>query len=306
MDIERLVFFNHFHNGDTFNNRAYTKDIIAKINAIEIYYAHNNHPSITQDLGAVHISTNHLPSKVNWGMGVGHDEANKTLYVNTWVGVTLPRYFLPGQHANFVIFSKVWHDFYDQMKLTLNGDYNHYLPSFDYSCYDLQAADKFLHAIGSTPLILICNGPAHSGQSQCGDMRYALIHLSNEFKDHVFLTCHPLDVKADNIVYTNDLFQGQLGNLPHIAYLSEHAKIIVGKNSGPFTFAHTEKNLNNCDKTFLCFSTEEVSCLTGQGEYYATTLFSPDVDDQKIYEIIARTIKDHVQSTDKKPIRTVR
>jgi len=305
MKIDRLVFFNHYNNGDCFINREYVRDIISKLDAREVYYAHKNHTSITQDLSVTHISLADLPGQVHQGLRIAYDPGSSTMYVNTWVGATVPRYFNWGQHANFVILSRIWQDYYQELNLTVNGDYAEYLPNISFDSYDLEFVDRWIDLSRSVPVILICNGHQQSGQSRLGDMGIVLKNLAHEFPDRIFLSCHRLDLTESNVFYTDDIFGSSTGNLPHISYISQHADLIVGKNSGPFTFAHTQTNLNNADKTFLCFSDDRTSCLTGQGQYWATTLFSDAVEDTQVTETIVKTMATKNKSTEKQSIRTV-
>jgi hypothetical protein len=73
--------------------------------------------------------------------------------------------------------------------------------------------------------------------------------------------------------------------------MSNFSKLIIGKNSGPFTFAHNFLNNSNPDQTFLCLSKNMKHCLAGEGEYHATHLFSDTTDDDEAIQIIINTIE---------------
>jgi hypothetical protein len=59
----------------------------------------------------------------------------------------------------------------------------------------------------------------------------------------------------DNVFFTDDIFAGATGgDINEIAYLSTHAEVIVGKNSGPFMFTHVWDNIMNPNKAFVSLS----------------------------------------------------
>lgn len=290
MKINKLIFFNHYRNGDCFINRQYVRDIIDQLKIDQVYYAHDNHPSITKDLPVIHKPTQSLNSQVHQGVKIGYDPGENALYINTWVGVTVPRYFNWGQHANFVILNDIWQEYYQDLNLVFKGDHGHYLPEFDFEHFDLTLCNQWLDQIDRKPFTLICNGKQQSEQSDLGNMQNVLPSLVDMYPDHVFLVCDKLNFQHPNVFYTDNIFQSTVGNLPYIAYLSQFANLVVGKNSGPFSFSHLSTNLNDHTKTLLCFSKDFKSCLTGQGIYYARTLFSDQIDDHVVIETISQTI----------------
>jgi len=290
MKINKLVFFNHYRNGDCFINRNYVRDIIDQIGIDQVYYAHNNHTTITQDLPVTHIRTDNLGSKIHQAIKIGYDQQENTLYINTWVGATVPKYFNWGQHANFIILEKIWQEYYQALGLEFRGDYTNYLPGMNFDKYDLTIVNHWLDHNSHRPFILVCNGQQQSDQSDLGNMENIIPVIAEKYPDRIFLVCDKLKFVRENVYYADDIFNSPVGNLPYITYLSQYADIIVGKNSGPFSFSHLDKNLNNPNKTFLCFSKDFKSCLTGEGIYYARTLFSDQISDSIVTKIIEKVI----------------
>jgi len=122
-------------------------------------------------------------------------------------------------------------------------------------------------------------------------MRNIIFELATRFPEKDFLIAHKVDVELPNVTYTDDLFNAPTGNLNQIAYLSQFTKLIIGKNSGPFTYAHIKENMNNYQKTFMCFSHKMRDCLMGEGEYLSNSFFSNTIDDNKAIEICENLIQ---------------
>lgn len=291
MKIDKLIFFNHYRNGDCFINKQYVRQIISKIKPKDVYYAHNNHESVTQDLPIQLLRIDQLPRELRDHIKIAYDEDTNTLFLNTWVGTAVPKHFNWGQHPNFVTLHAIWLDIFKGLNLTLDGNYYDNLPVLDFSKYDLKRADNWINNHIERDFVLICNGKHQSDQSSMGDMANIISNLSTTYRHVNFVVCDKLDIRNDNIFYTDDIFDGPVGNLPQISYLSHHAKLIVGKNSGPFSFAHTYSNNSNPKQTFICFSKVMEHCLAGDGKYYAEHLFSDTTDDQIATNIISQSIE---------------
>lgn len=306
MEVKELVFFNHYRNGDVFINRQYVKQIKSHFN-VHTYYAHNNHESITRDLNITQISTSNLSNKIQQSIPTAYDKENKILFINTWVGAWAGKYFNWGEHPNFVTLHAIWKEYFDGFGIEMEGNYYDYLPFINLDYYPLKAATEWLVEKENSQFVLICNGQQQSEQSDMGNMRNIIDRLSLKFPSMNFLVCDKLDLVRENITYTDDLFGGPIGNLVDISYMSSFAKLIVGKNSGPFSFSHTYHNNSNLNQTFLCFSKEMKHCLAGEGLYYATHLFSNTTDDNLATDIITDQIRmiDEPRGNGMKPIRAV-
>jgi hypothetical protein len=289
-EVNNVVFFNHYENGDSFINREYVKEIIKKYSNASFFYAHKKHPSLFKDLPVQQITLGSLPADINEGIVIGYSTTEKTLYVNCWVGCHMRTGFLrPGSHANFPLLHRAWSPLLEVLHITVRS-WEDYHPAVDYSAFDLSEANAYLNRIGSKPLVLICNGKVASRQSDMGEMVNTISTLANEFPDHEFLVAYKLDMNLPNITYTDDIFGSHEGNLHHIGYIGNHAKVIVGKNSGPFSFCHNKENMNDPKKTFICFSKHAVDSLMGEGEYSCNSVFSGTTDEV----VAANVIRDYI------------
>lgn len=305
MNINNIIFYSHEKNGDCFVNKGYVKSIMNRLSDITYSYAHDHHPSIVQDLDCRVVRTFQIPNEVvKTEKAVLHEDSG-TLFINTWIGAWIGKYLVHGQHANFPLIHAAWSEFLNMLELPVEGDYYHYLPETDFSFYDLSVADAYLKKVNQTPLILICNGIQQSGQSSMGILQNTISHLAEKYKDHEFLITYKLNVEFPNLTYTEDLFGSKEGNLNQISYIGRQSKLIVGKNSGPFSFCHTKEMLNDPTKVFLSFNHRPTDYLLGAGEYYANSFFSPTIDESAAIDIIEHLMNKNNFSNGKKPLMTI-
>ena len=301
MNITNITFFNRWRNGDCFINKGYVRDIINRYpHGIKFKYAHDNHPNIVSDLNCEHVP---LSAIHPIGTFTPLAQVENTLYINTWVGCWIGKHLKEKDHANFYCLHDMWKEFYQALNLEMKGDYSHYHPSIDFIKFDLTDANNYFLRLKAKEFILICNGVQQSEQSSMGDMRNIIFELATRFQEKDFLITHKVDVELPNITYTDDLFNSPTGNLNQISYLSQFTKLIIGKNSGPFTYAHIKENMNNYQKTFMCFSHKMRDCLMGEGEYLANSFFSNTIDDDKAIEICENLIQYPSYANYKKPTK---
>jgi hypothetical protein len=194
--------------------------------------------------------------------------------------------FPHGEHINFIRLHNIWREYFRHFKLDFVEDPNYYLPVIDYDQYDVCQADVWFHEHGERPSILICNGTANSGQSRVGDLSACITKLSAELPEVNIVLTHKLPLTAPNIYYTDDIFAGQENDLNQIAYLAGGCDVIVGKNSGPFSYCQNAINLMNNALTFLNLSILATDCPSGGGLYKARCVHTAETNDERIANII--------------------
>jgi hypothetical protein len=314
--MNKIVFFNFFHNGDCFVTKEYVRDIISKLPGIEFEYAHNNHENIICDLDCKHVPIVTMPDQfdltyygmsgqaapIPYYMPMLVDTLTSTVYINTWVGSfqDLPKW---GRHANFTTLPHMWKEVYDYLKIPMIGDYTCYHPEIRFDRCNTSHAQEYLSSIGDAPLVVFCNNNVMSRQSSMGNMEKIIDNISSQFPDHQFLVTDRVDVHKSNVQYSEDVLKGMVGNLNQISFITHVAKLIIGKNSGPFSYAHTRSNMTNPHKTFMCFSKQITECLTGGGEYLANSYFSDTTDDIVASDIISKLISNPIRNSVARPIQ---
>lgn len=286
MEIKNIIFYSHEKNGDCFVNKGYVKYIMEKFPDINFSYVHDHHPSIVQDLNCRVVRTFQIPAEINKNKKSIFHEDSGTLFINTWIGAWIGKYLVHGQHANFPLIHRAWSEFLQVLELPIEGDYDFYLPEINYSAFDLSKADQYLEKVKGKKLILICNGIQQSGQSAMGVMTNTIHMVASHFNDYEFLSTYRVNVDLPNVTYTDDVFGSDIGYLNQISYIGQEAKMIIGKNSGPFTFCHTKQMVNDPEKIFLSFNFRMIDCLLGAGIYNCNSFYSSTIDEMKAGNII--------------------
>lgn len=281
--MKKIVFFNQFHNGDCFVGKQYVREIMRQLPGVEFAYAHDNNAAIISDLGCEHLTLDQIPV-IDRMTRVAEGDNGDTIYINTWVGCWQGQMFPFGEHINFQRLHNIWREYFTYLKLEFeDGNPDHYLPTIDFSKYDIETAKQW--AVEHAKYVLICNGSADSGQSGVGDLHRAIDLLSERLPNYHFLVTQKLPYNKPNIVYTADIFHLE-SDLNQIAYISQWSELIVGKNSGPFTWCQHRDNLLNSNRMFLNLSKLPTDCPSGGGAYMARCLFSPHTDDNHIANLI--------------------
>lgn len=289
----KIIFFNQFHNGDCFVGKGWVRNIMQQIPEAEFAYAHNNHPDIVKDLGCEQLTLSDIPDidrKIKFAK-----DTEGTIYINTWCGAFQGELFGYNQHSNYIIQHQMY-DFYCAAlsqelgrKITQQQNIYDYLPFIDWEYYpDTALADVWVKQHVSEHLVLFCNGSANSGQSAVGDFRNVIDRLSQDFTEHVFVVTSDIDIQRDNIYTTSSIF-GKQSDLNEIAYLSQHAQLIVGKNSGPFSYCQYAENME-LPHTFFCFGKLLTDCLNAGLEFPAQFKFSDQTHDELIYSMLRREL----------------
>ena len=312
----KVIFFNQWRNGDCFLGKEYVREIVNMFPDIEFAYAHNNYPDIIGDLGIKHLKLDEIP-----GMGmftlvnaVAEPDGGKTVYINTWAGCMIPKYMGEKDHANFKLLHNMWREIYQALNVEIGSSFENYLPQIKWEHYHLTECEEYLKRVDNKRLFLFCNSQQQSEQSSMGDMRDIIYQLATEHNDCEFLVTDELDFDLPNVTYcgtktrdmnaSNVIFGPMIvGSLNKISYISQHAELIVGKNSGPFTYAHTKSNMNDSNKTFMCFSHKLKDCLMGEGEFFADSYFSDTLDNDVAIRILNELINNELRSSNKHPTR---
>ena len=106
--INKIVFYNHYHNGDVFISKQYIKHIMSLFPDMEYVYYHPNSPKLLKDLNINTLSINDvdLPQKIQT-LVVGN-----ILYINTWIGAqeTHSKY-----GCTFVGYNFMWSNIYKEI-----------------------------------------------------------------------------------------------------------------------------------------------------------------------------------------------
>lgn len=239
---EKIIFFNHFHNGDLHHSRNFVKYFINNYKKnIDYLYAHENSVEILQDIpnctyeNIKNLQINYKEQIINNG---------NSIYINTWVGQLNFKYLNLGFGCSFKTNLKLWKDIYNYFKIDMPDDLNILLPSIDLEFKSITPDKK---------CILFCNNITRSGQSDNFNMSELIFNyaIQNKNIECVVSNWDLINKKMpENVKRIDDYC---LNDLNHIGIFSQKCDIIVGRTSGPFCFTLTKNNYF-MNKVFISFA----------------------------------------------------
>jgi hypothetical protein len=288
MKYQNIVFFNHWHYGDLFSTRGLVTDIKNQYPGLNYYYVHGKNAAATDDLAPTENSDmlGKLPQHVRI------IDSGVTLYINTWVGAYQGLWH--NVHPSYISHCKIYEFLYKELmalgiNLQLNPDVWSYVPDIDYDIIDKSVTNDFVkNAQGK--ILLFCNGAVQSTQSSMGNMAQTMIWLSKIYDEDTFVATEKFATTQPNIWFTDDIYDKKC-DIIDISYLSRSSHLIVGKNSGPFTYASTRYNLQDASKMFWCFSHKPEDVLPYGLDIRCDFRFSTVVEDWQATAQLSKAIR---------------
>lgn len=280
--FDNLHFYNHYGNGDIFISKEFVREIKFHAHAANYYYAHAKNKRILGDLPLLEwepITDNHQMRKYSYVL-------DNDFYCNTWMGVTSK--YVPTNSCTIYNAYRMYNDILWQAGLPrLLKAPLEYLPSIDYSCYQVKNVDKFVQGVDE--FILFDNCYVQSNQAKNFDFTPIIDDLSQTYSDKIFVTTMKVDLGRSNILHTADITKTDDGfDLNEISYLSKFTKLIIGRSSGPEVFCMTKDNCFDPNKTFLSFTykREAAHIVDWNLQIPATRVWSDAVEIDDVYRDI--------------------
>lgn len=257
--LNSLVFYNNCNRGDLHVSRELVKIVARCVPSKEYYYAHNFSNRILLDLPLHCIKPTHLDRNRQFS----HDARANILTLNTWYGVS-PR--SPGRcHLSTLVDLFQFHIERHEINCTL-PPLEQCIPTIDYSKYNIAGPREFMQRSASAwrKRVMVCDGPVLSRQTggTLEDFRAAVLGAAIAHPDVLFLMTERGGVPAQqNIMYTADITGQPTDDLNECSYISTQCDVVIGRGSGPYTFAYVAENFGNPKKTMLCFTDSEQTAL---------------------------------------------
>lgn len=257
MDIDNIIFYNFWHNGDIHVSRSFVRYIVENVPAKNYFYCHLNSPKLIQDISKLKHKPFDLPEEFRWK---GWYLDDKTLYCNTWYNA------YEQQEFKGCTIQTLFNIFRRGLKETINfdlpGEPIDYLPEIDGFCYTHEPITEFLNKIDYERSVLISNCDVLSGQSHNFDFNPIINYFSDIYPSISFIVTNMNGDKINrkNVYYFQDVIKVNGCDLNEIALLSNFIPIIIGRNSGPQTFTFLKRNVMS-NKIFICFSHEAFGIL---------------------------------------------
>lgn len=280
--FDRLIFFNHFGNGDLFESREFVKDIMNIVPARRKFYAHGKNRRMFPDLPDLLFTP--VTEKMNAMRDFMID--GEDLYINTWVGRD-SKYVL---HRVGCVIDKSYEMFNDILRAANLGELSksllEYIPDPNFSYFNTKSINDFLVATQNKRKILMCNGWVGSLQAENFDFTPMIEAVASNHKDDCFLLTTETPLRLDNIWYTKDIIKSEDGfDLNEISYLAKYVDIIIGRKSGPFVFAHPRDVWFDGTKKSLSFTYEAHSShFVLQNDLPLRKLWSPSIEPEHVIQ----------------------
>lgn len=115
--------------------------------------------------------------------------------------------------------------------------------------------------------------------------------LAVKYPTDTFVATELFETTMSNIYFTDSIFQKNC-DMCEISYLSTKVNVVVGKNSGPFTYANTKQNLQDPTKKLVCFSHKPEDTLPYGLDFAANFTFSDTTDDTTAVELIEKAMNE--------------
>lgn len=282
--MKKLIFFNHFNNGDIHYAREFIKDIINKTNYDEYYFLSKRSHRLLMDIPQLKNG----PLDQNCLIDSPFYDINKDTYINTHLNV-YEIFVDKVVDASLDTFYDYFSIIFNKLKIPFEKK-RFYIPSIDYSVYEINGINEYINNNRKIIKILICNGDVHSAQSLFVDFNILIQKLSEEHPNIHFILTNKIDYQRENILYTNEIIKSTHdSDLNEISYLSTHCSMIIGRSSGPYTFSNVKENLNNPDKILVSLC-NIVTDLVFYNKVLCTKIWINNFDPINIYESINNQI----------------
>lgn len=292
--VEKVVFYNHFGNGDIFESREFVKEWMEILGDRDYYYAHGKNPKILRDIPELKFTD--VTEQMNAMEAVDFDYDNKTMFINTWIGRD-GRYVLPGIG---VVVEQLW-KMHNDILLSigcrpLNKPIMDYVPNIRYEEYeDCINVEYWLRAEAKhRRLFIIDNGNVQSSQAVNFDFNPIIQEVAKQQHDDFFIITHDSEVRLPNVWTTNEIIRSKDGfDLNELSFLSRFCNGSIGRNSGPHVFTQVKDNWLDDQYKFLSFTHTQV------GAYFvlnqpvlAKKYWSPWLNNKQAVENILELVRE--------------
>ncbi len=295
--MNKIIFFNSFHNGDIHLGRSFVSDIVNKIKNVEYYYEHHNSSKLLKDLSNITFKKSTL-----FPYGIGINEAilknDGDIYINTWIGQNNMHYVTNYGGCTFDAYYNLFSDIYKFLEIEhMYEEKNFYLPKINYKYYENIDGIRNIMNIHKNN-ILIVNQDVHSGQVQNFNFDPIIYLLSQKYKNINFFvtkkTDYLISLNKKNIFFTTDIININENDMNENSFLSTYCDIIVGRSSGVYCYCQTEENYLNDKKIFICFDNTITNAFWVDKNrdlfIKAEISGSPFISDQHVYSVISQQI----------------
>jgi hypothetical protein len=280
---DKLILYNHFHNGDIFFSRPIIK--LLK-NHFNIDYYHNQNTPLFLDIPEINEYKG-IPQNLRYT-----DHFINTIkngIINTWIGKPgyINRINSGCYFENHMELTKEICDYFN-IQIT---NYDDCLPEVNFeNLPNCKLIEKIMldYKQKFKKIVLISNGDVNSGQSSNFDFFPIINNLSTLNSDILFIVTKPVNEINKNIVNIERI-TNTYPDLLYISQISTYCDVIVGRASGPYCFTQLKNNLLDNNKTYISFNND-----INEGRFYSNLKSKFVWSDNYEQENIIKTIKNNL------------
>lgn len=300
----KVIFFNHFHNGDLHVSRGFVIKIINKVLELNpsssFVYSHKNDPCLLSDI-------KHLSFDVN-EVNIVRQEDNLVkfdggVYINTWYAQQEGKYtdkYGTTMDSLYAAFDDTCKELWKFSLSDISEDVSDFFPIIDYSKFEIEHSALWL-SIHPEKKIFVANGHAKSGQATNFNMTNIIIKLSEKHLDTTFILSNKeCDmVLPINVIYSSDIIKKtSSSDLNENSFISSYCDVIIGRSSGASTYAITQDSLFRKPTKILYFSKMHLppekfwvdALLKDKVNFSADILCTAEEDENNVLNIIETNI----------------
>lgn len=256
----RVVFFNYLHNGDLHVSRGFIIKIIEKVLVIDpsttFTYTHLNDPCVLSDISNLGFDSSLL---VNVLDSDNLKKIDDDVYINTWYAQQSGKYIIEyGTNLDsiYAALDDTCKQLWNFSLENISTDVSVFFPIIDYSKYEIAKATLWLEN-HKEKKIFVANCQAMSGQADNFNMTEVILKLAEKHSDKYFILSNREGNPRlpDNVCYSENIIQKKSGSdLNENSFISSHCDMIIGRSSGPSTFAITQETLFKKPTIIIYFS----------------------------------------------------
>jgi hypothetical protein len=289
---DKVIFFNHYGNGDLFESTAFIEDLHTLIPAKEYIYSHGKNYKIfkhlnwlQQDREYVSHIDHRVPTMVE----------DNCFYFNTWIGRD-GRYVLPGIGCTLEMLYQMYNDMLAPYGLHLKKSVYEYIPNIPHlesNFIDFEGIIKYVEKVYDKKRVLISNGNVQSSQAYNFNFEPIINKLAKNYPNVVFFVTSPLISEFSNIINTENVTKDLTGcDLHEIGFLANYCDLMIGRCSGPIVFAQHKWKVYHMGHKSLSFTyTYEGSHFILSDHLPMKKLWSPAVDEDEVYYRIVKELE---------------
>lgn len=286
----KIIFFNHFHNGDVHLSRGFIQQIMEKFPDHSYAYAHKNQPNLVPECKVADMPNCDAYTSIHRQDGA--------IYLNTWYGQQHSGYI--SQHGItfdclYAIFDAHCRTVFNQSLAEIQPDLTLLFPHLKIERYHTEKMKDWLSCQWQHKTIMFENGQALSGQAENFDMNKVVLDLANEYPDLRFIVSKKIEAPA-NVYYTGDIIQKPEGtDLNEISFLANRSRLFIGRTSGVTSICMTRTNLfwSQLRMMLFCYDTAQpywLKSMKDRIQYTARITVHGETDVEAVKNLIRKEI----------------